>query len=243
MHKLIDRYSRWRKWTLISAAIAVMIVVAKQFNLAMLLQDALKDALTWVDSLGTLAPLAFIAIYNIATVLLIPGSVLTLGSGILFGLGWGTVYVIVAATLGATIAFWIGRNFARGWVSRQLEKYPKFEAIDRAVAGQGFKIVALVRLSPLFPFNLLNYAFGITQVSLKDYVLGSVGMIPGTILYVYLGSLLGNIAMIGSKTGVIDPQTVRIQWITKIVGLVITIAVSAYITRVAKKALDESIGE
>jgi uncharacterized membrane protein YdjX (TVP38/TMEM64 family) len=196
-----------------------------------------------VDSLGTLAPLAFIAIYNIATVLLIPGSVLTLGSGILFGLGWGTVYVIVAATLGATIAFWIGRNFARGWVSRQLEKYPKFEAIDRAVAGQGFKIVALVRLSPLFPFNLLNYAFGITQVSLKDYVLGSVGMIPGTILYVYLGSLLGNIAMIGSKTGVIDPQTVRIQWITKIVGLVITIAVSAYITRVAKKALDESIGE
>jgi uncharacterized membrane protein YdjX (TVP38/TMEM64 family) len=243
MHKLIDRYSRWRKWTLISAAIAVMIVMAKQFNLAMLLQDALKDALTWVDSLGTLAPLAFIAIYNIATVLLIPGSVLTLGSGILFGLGWGTVYVIVAATLGATIAFWIGRNFARGWVSRQLEKYPKFEAIDRAVAGQGFKIVALVRLSPLFPFNLLNYAFGITQVSLKDYVLGSVGMIPGTILYVYLGSLLGNIAMIGSKTGVIDPQTVRIQWITKIVGLVITIAVSAYITRVAKKALDESIGE
>jgi uncharacterized membrane protein YdjX (TVP38/TMEM64 family) len=243
MTKLVDRSPRWLKWPLIAAAIAAMIVVAKQLSLAMLLQDALKDALTWVDSLGALAPLAFIAIYNVATVLLIPGSVLTLGSGILFGLGWGTLYVIVAATLGATIAFWIGRNFARGWVSRQLEKYPKFEAIDRAVAGQGFKIVALVRLSPLFPFNLLNYAFGITQVSLKDYVLGSVGMIPGTILYVYLGSLLGNIAMIGAKTGVSDPQTARIQWITKIVGLVITIAVTAYITRIAKKALDESIGE
>jgi uncharacterized membrane protein YdjX (TVP38/TMEM64 family) len=243
MTKLVDRYPRWLKWPLIAVAIAVMIVVAKQLSLAMLLQDALKDALTWVDSLGALAPLAFIAIYNVATVLLIPGSVLTLGSGILFGLGWGTLYVIVAATLGATIAFWIGRNFARGWVSRQLEKYPKFEAIDRAVAGQGFKIVALVRLSPLFPFNLLNYAFGITQVSLKDYVLGSVGMIPGTILYVYLGSLLGNIAMIGAKTGAIDPQTEKIQWITKIVGLGITIAVSAYITRVAKKALDASIAE
>jgi uncharacterized membrane protein YdjX (TVP38/TMEM64 family) len=243
MTKLVDRSPRWLKWPLIAAAIAAMIVVAKQLSLAMLLQDALKDALTWVDSLGALAPLAFIAIYNVATVLLIPGSVLTLGSGILFGLGWGTLYVIVAATLGATIAFWIGRNFARGWVSRQLEKYPKFGAIDRAVAGQGFKIVALVRLSPLFPFNLLNYAFGITQVSLKDYVLGSVGMIPGTILYVYLGSLLGNIAMIGAKTGVSDPQTARIQWITKIVGLVITIAVSAYITQIAKKALDESIGE
>jgi uncharacterized membrane protein YdjX (TVP38/TMEM64 family) len=243
MTKLVDRSPRWLKWPLMAAAIAVMIVVAKQLSLAMLLQDALKDALTWVDSLGALAPLAFIAIYNVATVLLIPGSVLTLGSGILFGLGWGTLYVIVAATLGATIAFWIGRNFARGWVSRQLEKYPKFEAIDRAVAGQGFKIVALVRLSPLFPFNLLNYAFGITQVSLKDYVLGSVGMIPGTILYVYLGSLLGNIAMIGAKTGAIDPQTEKIQWITKIVGLGITIAVSAYITRVAKKALDASIAE
>jgi uncharacterized membrane protein YdjX (TVP38/TMEM64 family) len=243
MTKLVDRSPRWLKWPLIAAAIAAMIVVAKQLSLAMLLQDALKDALTWVDSLGALAPLAFIAIYNVATVLLIPGSVLTLGSGILFGLGWGTLYVIVAATLGATIAFWIGRNFARGWVSRQLEKYPKFEAIDRAVAGQGFKIVALVRLSPLFPFNLLNYAFGITQVSLKDYVLGSVGMIPGTILYVYLGSLLGNIAMIGAKTGAIDPQTEKIQWITKIVGLGITIAVSAYITRVAKKALDASIAE
>jgi uncharacterized membrane protein YdjX (TVP38/TMEM64 family) len=243
MTQLVDRYPKWLKWPLMAAAIAVMIVVAKQLSLAMLLQDALKDALTWVDSLGALAPLAFIAIYNVATVLLIPGSVLTLGSGILFGLGWGTLYVVVAATLGATIAFWIGRNFARGWVSRQLEKYPKFEAIDRAVAGQGFKIVALVRLSPLFPFNLLNYAFGITQVSLKDYVLGSVGMIPGTILYVYLGSLLGNIAMIGAKTGVSDPQTARIQWITKIVGLVITIAVTAYITQIAKKALDESIGE
>jgi uncharacterized membrane protein YdjX (TVP38/TMEM64 family) len=243
MPKLLNRYPRAIKWIWIAATIAVTIVVAKQLHLAMLLQDALKDALTWVDSLGALAPLAFIAIYNIATVLLIPGSVLTLGSGILFGLGWGTLYVIVAATLGATIAFWIGRNFARAWVSRQLEKYPKFGAIDRAVAGQGFKIVALVRLSPLFPFNLLNYAFGITQVSLKDYVLGSVGMIPGTILYVYLGSLLGNIAMIGAKTGVSDPQTARIQWITRIVGLVITIAVTAYITQIAKKALDESIGE
>ncbi|NJM45759.1 MAG: TVP38/TMEM64 family protein [Alkalinema sp. RU_4_3] len=243
MTKLLDRYPLWLKRTLIAAAIAVTIVMAKQLNLAMLLQDALKDALTWVDSLGAIAPLAFIAIYNIATVLLIPGSVLTLGSGILFGLGWGTLYVVVAATLGATIAFWIGRNFARGWVSRQLEKYPRFEAIDRAVADQGFKIVALVRLSPLFPFNLLNYAFGITQVSLKDYVLGSVGMIPGTVLYVYLGSLLGNIAMIGAKTGVSDPQTEKIQWITKILGLGITIAVTAYITRIAKKALDESISE
>jgi uncharacterized membrane protein YdjX (TVP38/TMEM64 family) len=122
----------------------------------------------------------------------------------------------------------------------QISKYPKFEAIDKAVAKEGFKIVALTRLSPLFPFNLLNYAFGITQVSLKDYVLGSIGMVPGTILYVYIGSLVGSLAQIGSKAQ-IDPQTEQLQLVTKIVGFLITIGVTLYITRVAKKALDSSI--
>ncbi len=205
----------------------------------MILQDFLREALGWVASLGNSGPIAFIIIYNIATVLLIPGSILTLGSGVLFGLGWGTVYVIIAATLGATIAFWIGRNFVRNWVSAKIADYPKFEAIDRAVAKQGFKIVLLTRLSPLLPFNLLNYAFGVTQVSLKDYVMGSIGMLPGTILYVYIGSLIGNIALIGTTTS--NPETDNIQWIAKIIGFAITIGITLYITRVAKKALNESL--
>ncbi|MFM2433077.1 MAG: hypothetical protein RLZZ511_4291 [Cyanobacteriota bacterium] len=237
-----SRRSSWLKYLAIAVLIALGLGLAKQFNLSGLMQQALQQALAWVDSQGQLAPIAFILIYNFATVLLIPGSVLTLGSGILFGPVWGTLYVIVAATLGATVAFWIGRNFARGWVSRQIAKYPKFAAIDRAVAQEGFKIVTLTRLSPLFPFNLLNYAFGITQVSLKDYMLGSIGMVPGTILYVYLGSLLGSLAMIGSKTAA-DPQTVALQWAVKIVGLIATVAVSIYVTRIAKRALDESIAE
>ncbi len=207
----------------------------------MILQDVLREALGWVASLGNVGPIGFILIYNLATVLLIPGSILTLGSGVLFGLGWGTVYVIIAATLGATIAFGIGRNFARDWVTAKIAGYPKFESIDRAVAKQGFKIVLLTRLSPLFPFNLLNYAFGITQVSLKDYVMGSIGMLPGTILYVYIGSLIGNIALIGTK--VANPEAETLQWIAKIIGFAITIAVTIYITRVAKKALDESLAE
>ena len=208
-----------------------------------MLQELLQNALTWVESLGSIAPIAFIVLYNVATVLLIPGSVLTLGSGILFGLFWGSIYVFFAATLGATLAFWLGRNVARDWVSEKISAYPKFAAIDKAVAKEGFKIVFLTRLSPLFPFNLLNYAFGITQVSLKDYVLGSVGMIPGTILYVYIGSLLGSIAQIGMKGATLDPQTQKLQWIAKIVGFVATIAVTVYITRIARKALDESISE
>jgi uncharacterized membrane protein YdjX (TVP38/TMEM64 family) len=232
----------WLKYLIIALTIALFLIVAKQMNLAGILQNLLTQALTWVEQQGPTAPLAFILVYNLATVLLIPGSVLTLGSGILFGPVWGSIYVAIAATLGATIAFWIGRNFARGWVSRQIAKYPKFAAIDRAVAQEGFKIVALTRLSPLFPFNLLNYAFGITQVSLRDYVLGSIGMIPGTILYVYLGSLLGSLAMIGAKTQA-DPKTVALQWTIKIIGLIATIAVSVYITKIAKRTLDQSLTE
>ncbi len=209
----------------------------------MLLQESLQNALTWVESLGSIAPIAFIVLYNLATVLLIPGSVLTLGSGVLFGLWWGSLYVFFAATLGATLAFWIGRNVAREWVSEKMSAYPKFETIDRAVAKEGFKIVFLTRLSPLFPFNLLNYAFGITQVSLKDYVLGSVGMIPGTILYVYIGSLIGSVAQIGTQAQTLDPQAQKIQWIVKIVGFIATIAVTVYITRIAKQALDQSISQ
>ena len=208
-----------------------------------MLQELLQNALTWVESLGSIAPIAFIVLYNVATVLLIPGSLLTLGSGVLFGLVWGSVYVFFAATLGATLAFWLGRTVARDWVSKKISAYPKFAAIDKAVAKEGFKIVFLTRLSPLFPFNLLNYAFGITQVSLKDYVLGSVGMIPGTILYVYIGSLIGSVAQIGMKGATLDPQTQKLQWIAKIVGFIATIAVTVYITRIAKKALDDSISE
>lgn len=207
-----------------------------------MLQDLLRDSLSWVQGLGPIAPIAFILIYNLATVLFVPGLILTLGGGVLFGLGFGTVYVFFAATLGATIAFGIGRNFARSWVTEKMVDYPKFGAIDTAVAKNGFKIVLLTRLSPLFPFNVLNYAFGITQVSLKDYVLGSIGMIPGTILYVYIGSLIGNIALIGTNN-VLDPEAERLKWIAKIIGFIVTIGVTIYITHIAQKALDQTIEE
>ncbi len=208
-----------------------------------MLQDILRDSLSWVQGLGPIAPIGFILIYNLATVLFVPGLILTLGGGVLFGLGLGTVYVFIAATLGATIAFLVGRNFARDWVTDKMVSYPKFGAIDAAVAKNGFKIVLLTRLSPLFPFNVLNYAFGITQVSLKDYILGSIGMIPGTILYVYIGSLIGNIALIGTQNTLINPETERLQWIAKIIGFMVTIGATIYITRIAQKALDQSIEE
>ena len=112
------------------------------------------------------------------------------------------------------------------------------KAIDEAVGKEGFKIVLLTRLSPVFPFNLLNYAFGVTGVSLKDYLLGFVGMIPGTIMYVYLGSLAGNCALIGTAN---QPKNLAIQWTLRIIGFVATVAVTLFVTRIARKALEEKV--
>jgi uncharacterized membrane protein YdjX (TVP38/TMEM64 family) len=152
----------------------------------------------------------------------------------------GSVYVFIGASVGATLAFLIGRYLARSWVSKQIEGNTKFRAVDEAIAREGLKIVLLTRLSPIFPFNLLNYGLGVTQVSLKDYILGFLGMIPGTIMYVYIGSLAGSLAMIGSDQST-SPETQRIQWIIRIVGFIATVAVTVYVTRIAKKALDQSV--
>lgn len=201
-------------------------------------QAILRNALQWIDSLGTVGAIAFIGLYIISTVAFFPGLILTFGAGIIFGVPWGSFYVFIGATIGATIAFLVGRYLARNWVARKIAHNKKFAAIDQAVGKEGLKIVLLTRLSPIFPFTLLNYAFGITGVSLKDYFIGSVGMIPGTIMYVYIGSLAGNLAMIGSQD---QPTNPTVQWTIWIVGFIATVAVTIYITRIAQKALEEEV--
>ena len=205
------------------------------FNPKTLLCDS---ALPWIQSLGIAGAIAFMAIYVIATVAFLPGSILTLSGGAIFGLFLGSIYVFVGATIGATLAFLVGRYLARGWISQKIAGNQKFAAIDRAVGEEGLKIVFLTRLSPIFPFNLLNYGLGVTGVSLRDYVLASVGMIPGTIMYVYFGSL-GNINTICNGGGAGGNPVA--QWAIRIVGLIATVAVTLYVTKIARKALDESI--
>ncbi|MGL5835155.1 MAG: TVP38/TMEM64 family protein [Waterburya sp.] len=220
--------------TLVAAPVqAQEAIVSSGFNPQLLLRNALQ----WVNDLGAIAPVAFILIYLVATVAFLPGSLLTLGAGVLFGIIKGSFYVFIGATLGATLAFLVGRYAARGWISQKIAGNQKFKAIDQAVGREGFKIVLLTRLSPIFPFNLLNYAMGVTGVSLKDYVLASVGMIPGTIMYVYIGSLAGSLATIGGETSA-NPVA---QWAIRIMGFVATVAVTLYVTKIARKALDESI--
>lgn len=201
-------------------------------------QELLRNALEWVNGLGTVGAIAFIGIYLLATVAFFPGSILTLGAGVVFGVGLGSLYVLIGATLGATAAFLVGRYLARGWVSQKIAGNLKFRAIDEAVGREGFKIVLLTRLSPIFPFNLLNYAYGVTGVSLKDYVLASIGMIPGTIMYVYIGSLAGSIATLGAGT---QPTNPGVQWAIRIMGFIATVAVTVYVTRIARKALAAAI--
>jgi uncharacterized membrane protein YdjX (TVP38/TMEM64 family) len=198
----------------------------------------LQNTLQWINSLGSLGGIVFIGIYIIATLAFLPAAILTLGAGVIFGVIWGSLYVFVGATLGAIAAFLVGRYLARGWVKEKISSYKKFTNIDQAVSKEGLKIIFLIRLSPLFPFNLLNYALGLTNVSLKDYSLASFGMIPGTIMYVYLGYLAGDLALIGNKN---QPDNMIFHWLIQIIGLISTIAVTVYVTKIAKKALEEEI--
>jgi uncharacterized membrane protein YdjX (TVP38/TMEM64 family) len=217
-----------------SPAVAQESTTAQGFNP----QETLRNALQWIDSLGSVGAIAFIALYIIATVAFLPGSIITLGAGVVFGVVLGSLYVFIGATLGATAAFLVGRYLARGWVSKKIAGNDKFKAIDEAVGKEGFKIVLLTRLSPIFPFNLLNYAFGVTGVSLKDYFLGSVGMIPGTIMYVYIGSLAGSLARIGTEGQATNPT---VQWAIRIIGFIATVVVTVYVTRIARKALEKKV--
>jgi uncharacterized membrane protein YdjX (TVP38/TMEM64 family) len=217
-----------------AAGAGAMLVAARYFGLA-----PLHELLRWISGLGSTAPLVFVPSYVVACVLFIPGSILTLSAGFLFGVVRGSIYVSIAATLGATVAFLIGRYAARQWVAARLASYPKFKGVDEAVAHEGWKIVALTRLSPLFPFNLLNYAFGLTNIRVRDYVVASwVGTLPGTIVYVYLGSLAGDLTR--AATG--KSQRSLAEWALYALGLLATIAVVLYVTRVSTHALKQFSG-
>ncbi|MBI3192573.1 MAG: TVP38/TMEM64 family protein [Pedosphaera parvula] len=185
--------------------------------------NKLEEVVQWIDGLGYLGPLVFVLLYITSCILLLPGSVLTLGAGLVFGLVKGFLCVSIGSTIGATLCFLIGRYLARDWVARKIERNEKFKAVDQAIAQEGWKIVGLLRLSPVFPFNVLNYSLGLTRVSLRDYVLASwIGMMPGTMMYVYFGTLGRGI-----------PRDNPLL----IVGLIATVLATVLITRSAQRAL------
>lgn len=192
----------------------------------------------WVESLGVWGPVVFILGYAVAAVAFVPGSLLTLAAGAVFGLVKGTIYTFLGATLGASAAFLVARYGARRAIERRIAGNPRFSAVDRAVGREGFKIVALLRLSPIFPFNLLNYSLGLTKVSFLSYVAASIAMLPGTLLYVYYGKAAGSLAALA---GGAQTEKGPGSWILLGAGLLATIAVTTYVTRLAGKALRQEI--
>ncbi len=221
-----------RKLVTVAAIAAAVALTLKLIHV----QDYLLDLVSWIRGAGWPGIMVFIAAYILATVLFLPGAILTLGAGFAYGVGLGTAVVWIAANIGAALAFQLGRTLARRWIAARVAHYPRFAAVDRAVGGNGFKIVLLTRLSPVFPFNLLNYAFGLTTVSSRDYVLGSlIGMLPGTVMYVYLGSLITSLSELaaGRRSGGVTQQLFYFA------GLVVTVGVTVYVTRIARRALAE----
>jgi len=218
----------------LAVLVTALLAAAKYCNM----QELLTDSLQWIENAGPAGPIVFFILYVVATVFMLPGSILTLGAGFVFGVVKGSILVSLSSTAGATAAFAVGRTIARERVERRIESNETFRAMDRAVGREGWKIVSLMRLSPIFPFNLLNYAFSLTRISLKQYILASwAGMIPGTILYVYIGSLAGSLAELGrGRTGHVRTPA---EWAMYAIGLVATAAITIFITRIARHALKQ----
>lgn len=187
------------------------------------------------EALGLLGLAAFAGLYAVATVVAVPGSALTLFAGLVFGPVQGLAAVWVGATAGLALAFLAARRLGRERVRRFVAGRPSFAAVDRAVAREGGKIVFLTRLTPVFPFTFLNYAYGLTGVRFGSYLLASAtGILPGTCLYIYLGYLGGAVARSGSEGA--DQLRLAIQ----VVGLAAFVVVTVLITRIARRALREA---
>ncbi len=189
-----------------------------------------------VDALGTWGPALFVLGYSAAVVALIPASILTLAAGAIFGLARGTAFTLLGATLGSAAAFLIARHLARSAVERRLAGDSRFAAIDGAIGDRGLLIVFLLRLSPVFPFSLLNYGLGLTRVRFRDYLLASAGMVPGTLLYVYAGSVAGDVAAVAGGAQVGGGPG---RWIVTGAGLIATLLVTVMVTRTARRAVEQ----
>ena len=193
------------------------------------------DWQSWLPVLQSPAgALLFIPLYAVWVTLLLPGVWASMLAGALYGTWWGSLIVFVGACLGAEAAFLLGRTWLRGWAMGRLEAFPKLQAVEQAVSREGLKLVLLTRLSPAFPFSLLNLAYGLSEVSLRDYTLGLIGIIPGTILFCGLGALAGDVARFGDVlSGEADPFT----WTLRVVGIAATVASVWLVGRSAQRAL------
>lgn len=196
-------------------------------------------AVTVSDS-GAAGVFALAVVYILATLLLLPGAFLGLLAGFLYGPVWGTLLVSPVSVVAATLAFLLGRTLLRDRISRTISRNSRFGAIDRAIGERGFLLVLLLRLSPIIPFNLLNYSLGLTPVRLRDYVSASFfGMLPGTALYVSLGSLVPNLTGLGQTSQYGDGGSA--SRMVYFIGVIATLLLVVLLGRIARRALQKHI--
>jgi uncharacterized membrane protein YdjX (TVP38/TMEM64 family) len=228
---------RWLQLLAVVLSIAGLVLLFALFPVT----SWLVTVVEWIRGQGRMGWLFFAVAYVVAAVVLLPGAVLTIGGGFAYGPLWGLVLVSPVSVLAATTAFLLARTVARDWVVRRFGQNPRVAAIDAAVGQSGLKIVLLLRLSPLFPFNILNYTLGLTRVRLRDFVLGSwIGMLPATVLYVYIGSLITSASKLASGT---RPSSGVAGHALLVAGLVATVAVIVVFTRIARKALKNTLNQ
>jgi uncharacterized membrane protein YdjX (TVP38/TMEM64 family) len=220
------------KLALAAMAIAAVLVLGREFA------EALPQFTAWVRSLGPWGPLAFVAGYSVAPVVLAPAFLLTIAAGAIFGFVQGVIYVMIGATIGSTLAFLTGRYFARHFVERLLARDPRLVAIDRAVERHGFRLMVLLRLSPAVPYVLLNYALGLSRVRLVDYVGASIGMLPVVAAYVYSGKIAGDLATLAAGAA---PPRGPVYFALIAIGFASTVAVTVIATRLARRAISHEL--
>lgn len=233
-----DHRGRWAKIAGVIVALVAVVLLLRRVGPEV--TPYITAFLDWVDSLGFWAPVVYILGYAAATVAFVPGSILTMAGGVLFGVVRGTAFVFVAATLGASLAFLVARYLARGAIERRLEGDERFRLIDQAIGEDGLKLVVLLRLVPFFPFVWLNYGLGLTRVRFRDYFLGSFGMLPGTLLYVSYGEAIGSLAALAGDAEV---ERGAGYWAMLGLGLAAAIAVTTLVTRRARQALAEATAD
>jgi len=228
---VLKRYARIIRWCSLAVIVIALLASARAFPMDRLMGNLRQR----IEDLGFLGPLSFLLVYALTTVLVLPCSPVTVVGGAVFGLLWGTLLAAVGATLGATLALLVSRHVVREKVFHLSKGYSRFAAIDQAIGKEGWKVVGLLRLSPVVPFNLINYLIGLTAIGIWPYTVATfVFILPGTFMYVYLGYLGGRgleTASAGQFAGT------WMEWALLLSGLVATVAVTLYVTRLAREAI------
>ena len=224
----MKKYAKW-------IVVGLIVIGLSLLSTVLPVKDWIRSFIGWVQQLGPAGVALFIIAYALATVLFLPGWIFTVSAGLIYGIVGGTLIALTGAVIGASLAFLLARYLLRQYIEQLTKKNPRLRAIDEAIGKNGWKIVGLLRLNPLIPFNLSNYFYGITSISFWAYfVVSAIGMIPGALLYAYLGAI-GQVSVSGGAS-----LHSKWQYALLAVGLITTIAVTIFVSRIAKNALKKS---